>query len=191
MVGRITNANNVAIENCTNMGEVKVEGTSTNTTTSVGGIVGYSANQVVYKENVNRAKIGGTATTTLYSGGIWGFDTALASGYTAGDIMGNENYGEIYANNATNAYAGGLFGAVLKVAPANIKSDNANYGNVTSAGGALAGKSDIKTWSSKVGKNVKVNGVLWNAWAEGAEAAWLCPVATNALTATYVDAPAN
>jgi hypothetical protein len=69
-----------------------------------------------------------------------------------------------------------------------MKSDNVNYGNVLSAGGALAGSSEIASWSGKVGKNVVVNSV---AWSEGVASTWLCPSATNALTATYVDAPAE
>ena len=62
---------------------------------------------------------------------------------------------------------------------------NANYGNVTCAGGALAGTSEI-TWSGLVGKTVTVNG---NAGAADApEASWLCPAGTGTVTATYVDA---
>ena len=93
------------------------------------------------------------------------------------------------------AAAGGLFGLVGKTVNTAIAADNYNYGEVvaTDAGadgpaGALAGASAIGAWSGNVGKNVKVNGVLWNTWTN--EAAWLCPNAANALTANYVEAPA-
>jgi hypothetical protein len=89
--------------------------------------------------------------------------------------------------SAATVGVGGLFGKANKVNPSYL-SDNTNYGNISCAGGALAGVSAIASWSGKVGKNVTVNGT---PWSEGVAATWLCPSATNALTATYVDAPAE
>ena len=102
----------------------------------------------------------------------------------------------------SGAAAGGLFGFVA-CSTGLTDASNINHGNVVAtkgsesgAAGAIAGASNIAAWSAKVGKSVSVNGVAWNsAWAEGAdtedETNWLCPNATNAPTATYVDAPAN
>ena len=187
-----TVASNVKISGCTNLSSGVVWLESENAATChLGGIVGTSHAGVEYSSNENCADITGTSKGNLYIGGVWGYDYQLVGGHTAKDVSGNVNTGNLSAFTSGEIYVGGLFGIVRKVAVANLKSDNTNYGNVTCAGGALAGRSDIATWQGKVGKNVLVNGVLWNNWAEGEEAKWLCPVATNPVTANYVDAPSN
>ena len=200
IAGGILTASNVKVHACENTSKGSVSLTSTNATTChLGGILGYTHPGVECSSNENHAKVSGTNVGNLYVGGIWAYDDVLSDGYTAQDVKANLNFGEVYGEVSGAGkvlYAGGLFAIVRKVAAGRIDNDNANYGNVTCAGGALAGKSDIATWSAKVGKSVSVNGVAWNsAWAEGAdtedETKWLCPNATNALTATYVDAPAN
>ena len=180
----IANASNVVVNSCTNDagGEIYVNGTTTNYVYA-GGIVGYSNANVGYSGNTNKAKIGGSSAGNYYVGGIWGLDAALGSGHTAKDITDNKNYGELYGTTADGKThsVGGLFGAVASVAAANLKSDNTNYGNVTCAGGALAGSSSI-VWSGLVGTSVTVNG------EEGAEttpaAKWLCP--SENVTGSYV-----
>jgi len=189
IAGYIANASNVVVNSCTNDagGEIYVNGTNTNYVYA-GGIVGHSNANVGYSGNTNKAKIGGSSAGNYYVGGIWGLDAALGSGHTAKDITGNKNYGELYGTTADGKThsVGGLYGAVASVAAANLKSDNTNYGNVTCAGGALAGTSKV-TWSGLVGKTVTVNGT---AGATGTpEAAWVCP--SGNVTATYVEAPSN
>ena len=186
VAGYIANASNVVVNSCTNDagGEIYVNGTTTNYVYA-GGIVGHSNANVGYSGNTNKAKIGGSSAGNYYVGGIWGLDAALGSGHTAKDITGNKNYGELYGTTAEGKThsVGGLFGAVASVAAANLKSDNTDYGNVTCAGGALAGTSKV-TWSGLVGKTVTVNGTAGAAAAP--EASWVCP--SGNVTATYVEA---
>ena len=196
IVGQCSDITNTVISDCENKegGVVAITGTTTPSGTHAAGIVGYTRVCVGLSNNTNRAQISANGSNSgVYVGGIWAYDDTMASGHTAKDITGNVNYGEVSGTcgSGKTLCVGGLFGIVRKVAVANLKSDNTNYGYVTCAGGALAGRSDIATWQGKVGKNVLVNGVLWNNWAEGEEAKWLCPVATNPVTANYVEAPAN
>ena len=196
IVGQCSDITNTVISDCENKegGVVAITGTTTPSGTHAAGIVGYTRVCVGLSNNTNRAQISANGSNSgVYVGGIWAYDDTMASGHTAKDIAGNVNYGEVSGTcgSGKTLCVGGLFGIVRKVAVANLKSDNTNYGNVTCAGGALAGRSDIATWQGKVGKNVLVNGILWDNWAEGEEAKWLCPVATNPVTANYVDAPAN
>jgi hypothetical protein len=202
----------VTLKNCVNNGTVKAIVNTTNNLTGAGGITGYP-NQMTLIGNVNNgyvyAENNHTSTGRVYAGGICGTDGENATSVGAKSVTGNKNYGKVEVKATKSdahtvfttmpgAAAGGLFGLIARTENTVVAADNYNYGEVvaTDAGangpaGALAGASAIGAWSGNVGKNVKVNGVLWNAWAEGAEAAWLCPVATNAVTATYVEAPAN
>ena len=201
IVGQCSNITNTIISDCENRegGVVAITSTTTPAGTHAAGIVGYTRACVGLSNNTNRARISANGSkSNVFVGGVWAYDDTMDAAHTAKTITGNVNYGEVsgICGSGKELGVGGLFGIVRKVAVANLKSDNANYGNVTCAGGALAGRSDIATWSAKVGKSVSVNGVAWNsAWAEGAdtedETKWLCPNATNAPTATYVDAPAN
>lgn len=196
IIGGIPKASNVKVTACRNLSEGSVSLSSQNSTAChLGGIVAYTYPGVEYSSNENHASVSGTTEGDLYVGGIWGYDDALNDKNTAKDVKANLNYGLLSGTGSDDGtYVGGLFGIVKNVAAENIRTDNANYGNVTSAGGALAGKSDIAAWSAKVGQAVTVKGTAWDsAWAEGedteAENKWLCPSATNALSATYV--PAN
>lgn len=202
----------VTLKNCINNGTVKAIVNTTNNLTGAGGITGYP-NHMTLIGNVNNgyvyAENSNTSGGRIYAGGICGTDGENATSVGAKSVTGNKNYGKVEVKATKSAAhkifttmpgaaAGGLFGLIARTENTVIAADNYNYGEVVAtegsnnvSAGALAGASNIEAWSSQVGKNVKVNGVLWNAWAEGAEAAWLCPVATNALTATYVDAPAN
>ena len=202
----------VTLKNCVNNGTVKAIVNTTNHLTGAGGITGYP-NQMTLIGNVNNGYVYAenkhTTEGKAYAGGIFATDVEKADNVGATSVTGNKNYGKVELKSVKSAAnpvltsmpgaaAGGLFGLVGKTVNTAIAADNYNYGEVvaTEAGangpaGALAGASNIASWSGNVGKNVKVNGVLWNAWAEGADAAWLCPVATNAVTATYVEAPAN
>ena len=193
VVGMIAKKSVVKVNGCKNISTGVVSLSSENAATChLGGIIAYTHPAVECTSNENNAAVSVTSKGNLYVGGIFGYDDALNDGYSCYDVSGNTNTGDLAASTSgTTLCVGGLFGIVRKVAVANLKSDNTNYGNVTCAGGALAGRSDIATWQGKVGKNVLVNGVLWDNWAEGEEAKWLCPVATNPLTANYVDAPAN
>ena len=178
-----TVASNVKISDCTNLSSGVVLLESENAATChLGGIVGTSHAGVEYSSNENCANITGTSKGNLYIGGVWGYDYQLVGGHTAKDVSGNVNTGNLDASTSgTTLCVGGLFGIVGKVAAANLKSDNTNYGNVTCAGGALAGSSSI-VWSGLVGTSVTVNG------EEGAEttpaAAWLCP--SGNVTGSYV-----
>jgi hypothetical protein len=198
------------IKNCVNNGTVKAIVNTTNNLTGAGGITGYP-NQMTLIGNVNNgyvyAENNHTSTGRVYAGGICGTDGENATSVGAKSVTGNKNYGKVEVKATKSAAhtkfttmpgaaAGGLFGLIARTENTVVAADNYNYGEVvaTDAGangpaGALAGASAIASWSGNVGKNVKVNGVLWNTWAD--EAAWLCPNAANALTATYVDAPAN
>lgn len=201
---------NTTIKNSINNGTVKAIVNTTNNLTGAAGIIGYPSkvtlignvnNGYVYAENQHTT--GGKA----YAGGIFATDVENADNVGATSVTGNKNYGKVELKSVKSAAntvitsmpgtaAGGLFGLVGKTVNTAIAADNYNYGEVvvTEAGanglaGALAGASNVDSWSGNVGKNVKVNGVLCNDWPEGGEAAWLCPSATNALSATYVDAP--
>ena len=190
IVGRVA-ASNLEINGCINnaSGIVELNGTTTGTC-QIGGIVGRSAINCAFVGNINRAAIGGKSGGNVYAGGIWGHDESLSGFAGATELSGNINYGEMNASSTGSAATvgvGGLFGKANKVNPSYL-SDNTNFGNISCAGGALAGISAIASWSGKVGKNVVVNGT---PWSESVGDAWLCPSATNALTATYVDAPAE
>ena len=199
------------IKNCKNYGTVKALVNTSNNMTGAGGIVGNTQTTTV-TGNVNEgyvyAENAHASSGRVYVGGIIATDMENASKVGAESITGNKNYGKVEVKSVKSAAntvyktmpgaaAGGLFGLIARTENTVIAADNYNYGEVvaTNAGangpaGALAGASAIGAWSGNVGKNVKVNGVLWNTWPEGGEAAWLCPSATNPLTATYVDAPA-
>ena len=147
-------------------------------------------NGYVYAENKH------TSTGRVYAGGICGTDGENATSVGAKSVTGNKNYGKVEVKATKSAAhtvfttmpgaaAGGLFGLIARTENTVVAADNYNYGEVvaTEAGadgpaGALAGASAIGAWSGNVGKNVKVNGVLWNTWTN--EAAWLCPNAANA-----------
>lgn len=190
ILAQASNITNTLISECENTGAITVT-TATPSGTHAAGIIGYDRVNVGLSNNVNKGAISATGTnSSVFVGGIWAYDDTAASGHTAKDVTGNVNYGAVSGSCGSGKVlaVGGLFGTVRKTAVANLKSDNVNYGNVTSAGGALAGASEIASWSGKVGKNVVVNGT---SWSEGVAATWLCPSATNALTATYVDAPAE
>lgn len=199
----------VTLKNCVNNGTVKAIVNTTNNLTGAGGITGYP-NQMTLIGNVNNgyvyAENNHTSTGRVYAGGICGTDGENATSVGAKSVTGNKNYGKVEVKATKSAAhtifttmpgaaAGGLFGLIARTENTVIAADNYNYGEVvaTEAGaagpaGALAGASAIGAWSGNVGKNVKVNGVLWNTWTN--EAAWLCPNAANALTANYVEAPA-
>lgn len=186
IVGQCSNITNTVISDCENKegGIVAITNTTTPSGTHAAGIVGYTRVCVGLSNNTNRAQISANGSnSSVYVGGIWAYDDTMASGHTVKDITGNVNYGEISGTcgSGKTLSVGGLFGIVRKVAAANLKSDNINYGNVTCAGGALAGSSSI-TWSGMVGTSVIVNG------EEGAEttpaAAWLCP--SGNVTGSYV-----
>ena len=197
------------IKNCVNNGTVKAIVNTTNNLTGAGGITGYP-NQMTLIGNVNNGYVYAenkhTSTGRVYAGGICGTDGENATSVGAKSVTGNKNYGKVEVKATKSAAhtvfttmpgvaAGGLFGLIARTENTVVAADNYNYGEVvaTDAGadgpaGALAGASAIGAWSGNVGKNVKVNGVLWNTWTN--EAAWLCPNAANALTANYVEAPA-
>ena len=199
----------VTLKNCVNNGTVKAIVNTTNNLTGAGGITGYP-NQMTLIGNVNNgyvyAENNHTSTGRVYAGGICGTDGENATSVGAKSVTGNKNYGKVEVKATKSAAhtvfttmpgaaAGGLFGLIARTENTVVAADNYNYGEVvaTDAGadgpaGALAGASAIGAWSGNVGKNVKVNGVLWNTWTN--EAAWLCPNAANALTANYVEAPA-
>jgi hypothetical protein len=199
----------VTLKNCVNNGTVKAIVNTTNNLTGAGGITGYP-NQMTLVGNVNNgyvyAENNHTSTGRVYAGGICGTDGENATSVGAKSVTGNKNYGKVEVKatksaahtkftTMSGAAAGGLFGLIARTENTVVAADNYNYGEVvaTDAGadgpaGALAGASAIGAWSGNVGKNVKVNGVLWNTWTN--EAAWLCPNAANALTANYVEAPA-
>lgn len=202
------------VNSCTNNGTVKALVNTNNNLTGAGGILGQPRKLTTLKNNVNNGYVYAenkhTSGGKAYAGGIFATDVENDDATYTGavSITGNKNYGKVEVKSTKSAAntvdttmpgvaAGGLFGLIGRTPAANVAVDNVNYGEVVAtegdsnvSAGALAGASNIEAWSSQVGKNVKVNGVLWNAWAEGAEAAWLCPSATNPLTATYVDAPA-
>ena len=199
----------VTLKNCVNNGTVKAIVNTTNNLTGAGGITGYP-NHMTLIGNVNNgyvyAENSNTSGGRIYAGGICGTDGENATSVGAKSVTGNKNYGKVEVKATKSAAhkvfttmpgaaAGGLFGLIARTENTVIAADNYNYGEVvaTDAGangpaGALAGASAIGAWSGNVGKNVKVNGVLWNTWTN--EAAWLCPNAANALTANYVEAPA-
>ena len=205
----------IEITSCKNRGTVKATVNTTNKLTGAGGIIGQPQGNgvnVVLKNNENHGSVIGenpNATARIYVGGIVATDGENLSHNGASTVTGNINYGTVtlsapspagnseIVTTVSGAAAGGIFGLVVNSTMPTAESDyNINYGTVTATkgeddghAGALAGASNIASWSGKVGKNVKVNGVLWNYWPEGGEAAWLCPSATNALSATYVDAP--
>lgn len=201
----------VTIQNCTNNGTVKALVNTTNKLTGAGGIIGQPQQKVTLMNNTNRGYVYAenkhTSTARVYAGGIWATDVEGTTNAGAASVTGNVNYGEVRlvatkAAASNDAYtsrsaaaAGGLFGFIGRTPVASVAADNINYGVVsaTNAGaattaGALAGTSQLATWSGKVGKNVTVNGV---AISTPIDAAWLCPSAEAALTATAVDAPAN
>lgn len=200
---------NTTIKNSINNGTVKAIVNTTNNFTGAAGIIGYPIN-VTLVGNVNNGYVYAenkhTTGGKAYAGGIFATDVENANNVGATSVTGNKNYGKVELKSVKSAAngvltsmpgaaAGGLFGLVGKTVNTAIAADNYNYGEVvaTDAGadgpaGALAGASAIGAWSGNVGKNVKVNGVLWNTWTN--EAAWLCPNAANALTANYVEAPA-
>lgn len=199
----------VTLKNCVNNGTVKAIVNTTNNLTGAGGITGYP-NQMTLVGNVNNGYVYAenkhTTGGKAYAGGIFATDVEKADNVGATSVTGNKNNGKVELKSVKSAAngvltsmqgaaAGGLFGLVGKTVNTAIAADNYNYGEVvaTDAGadgpaGALAGASAIGAWSGNVGKNVKVNGVLWNTWTN--ESAWLCPNAANALTANYVEAPA-
>lgn len=199
----------VTLKNCVNNGTVKAIVNTTNNLTGAGGITGYP-NHMTLIGNVNNgyvyAENSNTSGGRIYAGGICGTDGENATSVGAKSVTGNKNYGKVEVKATKSAAhtefttmpgaaAGGLFGLIARTENTVVAADNYNYGEVvaTEAGadgpaGALAGASAIGAWSGNVGKNVKVNGVLWNTWTN--EAAWLCPNAANALTANYVEAPA-
>ena len=190
ILAQASDVTNTLISECENTGAITVT-TATPSGTHAAGIIGYDRVNVGLSNNVNKGAISATGSNSgVYVGGIWAYDDTAGSGHTAKDVTGNVNYGAVSGSCGSGKVlaVGGLFGIVRKTAVANLKSDNVNYGNVLSAGGALAGASEIASWSGKVGKNVVVNGV---EWSEGVAATWLCPSAKNALSATYVDAPAE
>jgi len=202
--------NTVTISGCVNNGTVKALVNTTNNLTGAGGIIGQPQQKVTLKDNTNNGSVYGenkhASSGRVYAGGLFATDVENASNLGAVSIIGNRNYGTIGAmatkssNNTVKTAmpgvsAGGLFGLVGKTPNTAISADNANYGAITAedagvvaSGGALAGASAVAAWSGTVGKNVTVNGT---AWSETVTASWLCPVATNPVTANYVDAPAN
>jgi len=202
--------NTVTISGCVNNGTVKALVNTTNNLTGAGGIIGQPQQKVTLKDNTNNGYVYGenkhASSGRVYAGGLFATDVENASNLGAVSIIGNRNYGTIGAmatkssNNTVKTAmpgvsAGGLFGLVGKTPNTAISADNANYGAITAedagvvaSGGALAGASAVAAWSGTVGKNVTVNGT---AWSETVTASWLCPVATNPVTANYVDAPAN
>ena len=197
------------IKNCKNYGTVKALVNTSNNLTGAGGIVGNTQTTTV-TGNVNEgyvyAENAHASSGRVYVGGIIATDMENASKVGAESITGNRNYGKVEVKSVKSAAntvyktmpgaaAGGLFGLIARTENTVIAADNYNYGEVVATdatangpAGALAGASAIGAWSGNVGKNVKVNGVLWNTWTN--EAAWLCPNAANALTANYVEAPA-
>lgn len=212
IAGVVNNANAV-VEECVNnaTGTVTANLNTNNNYSGAGGIVGSLESKPTLKKNRNYGKIVAVNTRTsdgkgAYAGGVIATD-ARSKNTGVVNFEENVNYGEIYAEALSpivntlftgipGVAAGGIFGLVGYTTATDIKTGNTNYGvvsaksgNAAGPAGALAGASAIGAWSGKVGKNVKVNGVLWNTWPEGGEAAWLCPSATNPLTATYVDAP--
>ena len=185
VVGMINKASVVNVNGCKNLSAGIVSLSSENAAScQLGGIIGYTHPAVECTSNENNADVSITSKGNLYVGGIFGYVDALNSGYSRYDVSGNTNTGTISASTSgTTLSVGGLFGIVRKITAANLKSDNTNYGNVTCAGGALAGSSEI-TWSGLVGKTVTVNAVAGAAAAP--EASWVCP--SGNVTATYVDA---
>lgn len=207
-----TNDGTLEISNCKNYGVVKATVNTSNKLTGAGGIIGQPRVAVTLRNNENHGAVIGENPHTsarIYVGGIAATDAQELNATGATTVTGNVNYGTVTLSAPTpnanselvttlpGAAAGGIFGLVVNSTMPTAESDyNINYGTVTAVkgdsdghAGALAGASNIASWSGKVGKNVKVNGVLCNDWPEGGEAAWLCPSATNALSATYVDAP--
>lgn len=207
-----TNDGTLEISNCKNYGVVKATVNTSNKLTGAGGIIGQPRVAVTLRNNENHGAVIGENPHTsarIYVGGIAATDAQELNATGATTVTGNVNYGTVTLSAPTpnanselvttlpGAAAGGIFGLVVNSTMPTAESDyNINYGTVTATkgeddghAGALAGASNIASWSGKVGKNVKVNSVLWNYWPEGGEAAWLCPSATNALSATYVDAP--
>ena len=186
IVGQCSDITNTVISDCENKegGVVAITGTTTPSGTHAAGIVGYTRVCVGLSNNTNRAQISANGSNSgVYVGGIWAYDDTMASGHTAKDITGNVNYGEVSGTcgSGKTLCVGGLFGIVRKVAVANLKSDNTNYGNVTCAGGALAGSSSI-VWSGLVGTSVTVKGEAGAAPTPAAT--WLCP--SGNVTGSYV-----
>ena len=201
----------IEITSCKNRGTVKATVNTTNKLTGAGGIIGQPQGNgvnVVLKNNENHGSVIGenpNATARIYVGGIVATDGEDLNHNGASTVTGNINYGTVTLSAPTpagnseivttvsGAAAGGIFGLVVNSTMPTAESDyNINYGTVTAVkgdadghAGALAGASSIAAWSGKVGKGTVVNGV---AWSESVAAAWLCPSAVNALSATYVDA---
>jgi len=201
----------IEITSCKNRGTVKATVNTTNKLTGAGGIIGQPQGNgvnVVLKNNENHGSVIGenpNATARIYVGGIVATDGENLSYIGASTVTGNINYGTVTLSAPTpaensdivktvsGAAAGGIFGLVVNSTMPTAEADyNINYGTVTAVkgdtdghAGALAGASSIAAWSGKVGKGTVVNGV---AWSESVAAAWLCPSADNALSATYVDA---
>lgn len=216
VVGK-TSGSALTVSGCVNYGSVEANIITDNKLSGAGGIIGQPQKSVTLTNNTNYGPVTAYNTHTTgraFAGGIFGTDGESTSNNGATSVTGNVNHGTITVNVPTpaendglvkkfpGAAAGGLFGFVA-VSTGLKDASNINHGNVVAikgsesgAAGAIAGASNIATWSAKVGKSVSVNGVAWNsAWAEGAdtedETNWLCPSATNPPTATYVDAPAN
>lgn len=211
--GIVGRAADLTIEECLNNATATVTSsvTSTNQLTAVGGVLGEPNGKVVVKNNVNYASVtGSNVKGYMYAGGIFGSDceeNLHVANKGAKSVTGNRNYGSVSAsstaspsnnskyytaNTVNGVAAGGLYGILAQ--STGVESDNYNYGNVTataadspSNAGAAAGVSNpASDWGCYIGKGVSVNSVLWS---ESVDAAWVSPLNTRTITATYVDQP--
>ena len=211
--GVVGRAADLTIEECVNNASATITSsvTSTNQLTAVGGVLGEPNGKVVVKNNVNYASVtGSNVKGYMYVGGIFGSDcegNLHVANKGAKSVTGNRNYGSVSAsstaspsnnskyytaNTVNGVAAGGLYGILAQ--STGVDSDNYNYGNVTataadspSNAGAAAGVSNpASDWGCNIGKGVSVNSVLWS---ESVDAAWVSPLNTRTITATYVDQP--
>jgi hypothetical protein len=209
--GVVGRAADLTVEECVNNAAVSSSVTSTNQLSAAGGVLGEPNGKVVVKNNINYASVtGANVKGYMYVGGIFGSDCEgnlhlVDKG--AKSVTGNKNYGSVSAsssatpsnnskyysdNNVNGVAAGGLFGILAQ--SIGVESDNYNYGNVTataagaaSNAGAAAGVSNpASDWGCHIGKGVSVNST---PWSESVDDAWVSPLNTKTITATYVDQP--